>query len=331
MSLPDVMAVALGLSLTAYAIFAGADFGAGVLDLLCGDRSAERAAAARVIGPLWEANHVWLIFSITILFSAFPPASAALGTALPAPLTLALLAIVLRGVAFGLRSSSDASQRSHRRLSRIFGGASVAAPFLFGLAAGGLAVASAASSAPPGGVLNVPWASLFAVIVGALAVALCVQLAASYMTLTLARGGARALADRFRRRGLQAGAATLLLAIVALGAANWKAPALSHRLTTVALPILLVGVVAAVISLHSLATRHYVLGRAATVTTAGALIWGWIAAQSPRLIGPGVTIHNAAATPPALIAVAIAGAVTLLLVVPALFLLFGVFTRPARR
>ena len=121
MSLPALIAILLGLSLTAYALFAGADFGAGILDLLAGSRDAERRAIAATIGPVWEANHVWLIFSITLLFSAFPAAFSALGTALLAPLTIALLAIVLRSVALGLRASPGTTVRVHAMLSRLFG------------------------------------------------------------------------------------------------------------------------------------------------------------------------------------------------------------------
>src|SRR5579864_3819546 len=118
MSLPALIALLLGLSLTAYALLAGADFGAGALDLLAGKRSSDRQAIAATIGPAWEANHVWLIFSITILFSAFPPAFSALGTALLAPLTIALLAIVLRSAALGLRANPGARARSQVLLSR---------------------------------------------------------------------------------------------------------------------------------------------------------------------------------------------------------------------
>src|ERR1700726_1519399 len=125
MSLPDVMALVLGLSLTAYAIFAGADFGAGILDLASGKGALQRAALARTIGPLWEANHVWLIFTITILFSAFPTGFAALGTALLAPFTLALMAIVVRGVALSVRTSAAPPARVERLLGRAFGAASV--------------------------------------------------------------------------------------------------------------------------------------------------------------------------------------------------------------
>src|ERR1700727_2449082 len=105
MSLPALIAIGLGFALTAYAILAGADFGAGILDLTATHSPEQRTALAHTIGPLWEANHVWLIFSITLLFSAFPTAFAALGTVVLAPLTLALMAIVIRAVTFALRSA----------------------------------------------------------------------------------------------------------------------------------------------------------------------------------------------------------------------------------
>jgi cytochrome bd ubiquinol oxidase subunit II len=328
MSLPDLLAIILGLSLTAYAVFAGADFGAGILDLLCGKSASERVAIARTIGPVWEANHVWLIFSITILFSAFPAAFSALGSALLAPLTLAVLAIVLRGVAFGLRSTPGGKAPSQARLGLLFGLASLSAPLLFGLVAGGLAQASSATHRTSSGVPSIPWTGLFAATVGALAVALCAQLAASFMTLRLTRSGESAPAERFRRRGLQAGGSLLLVSILALSAASWKAPALWHRLTTAALPLVGLGLAASVVSMHGLVRRRYLLARRATVAVGGALIWGWMIAQSPRLIGSGLTIHTAAATPAALTAVAIADGIVLVLVLPAVYLLLGVFGRP---
>src|ERR1700744_2627609 len=136
MSLPALIAIGLGFALTAYAILAGADFGAGILDLTSGHSPEQRAALARTIGPLWEANHVWLIFSITILFSAFPTGFAALGTVLLAPLTLALIAIGVRGVAFALRAEAvDHDAAEAKSLSRLFGAASIVAALLFGATA----------------------------------------------------------------------------------------------------------------------------------------------------------------------------------------------------
>jgi cytochrome d ubiquinol oxidase subunit II len=327
MSLQDLLAAVLGLALTAYAIFAGADFGAGILDLLAGKRGSERSAIAAGIGPVWEANHVWLIFSITILFSAFPPAFSALGTALLAPFTVALLALVLRGSALGLRVSQDPETPGHARLSRLFGVASLTAPLAFGLVAGGLAQASTSKAASHGGAPSIPWTGLFAIVVGGLAVVLCVQLAASFMTLRLARGDQLQPAERFRRRGLQSGFGVLVFSAAALGTASWKAPALYHQLTTVALPLVIVGAAALGASLAALALRRYAIARAATLATGTALIWGWFVAQSPNLIGTQLTIHTAAATHPALTAIAIAGGIVLLAVLPAFYLLFVIFAR----
>jgi cytochrome bd ubiquinol oxidase subunit II len=215
MSLATLIALGVGLTLTAYAIFAGADFGAGILDLTFRASPQQRGALARTIGPLWEANHVWLIFTITILFSAFPTGFAALGTALLAPFTLALMAIVVRGVAFSLRTNATPSARGDRVLGLAFGAASVVAPLLFGASAGALAQVSSSSqaSATP---LSLPWTGLFAGLVGLVAVALCAHLAASFVANRLEQTGQPRLADGFRRRGLQTGASVIVLSLLAL-------------------------------------------------------------------------------------------------------------------
>jgi cytochrome bd ubiquinol oxidase subunit II len=328
MSLPALIAIGLGFALTAYAILAGADFGAGILDLTSGHSLEQRTALARAIGPVWEANHVWLIFSITILFSAFPIGFAALGTVLLAPFTLAVMAIVVRGVAFSLRTEAPGRRsRSARLLGLAFGAGSVAAPLLFGASAAALAeVSSSAHGAAS--VSSIPWTGLFAGIVGLLAVALCAHLAATFVTNKLERVS-QAAADRFRRRGLQTGASVLALSLLALLAAAWKAPALWHRLSTAALPIVVIGILATVLSLYALASRRFLLARSATMLAAGAIVWGWLVAQSPRLIGAQLTIHTAAATHTALTALAIAGAAVLVTVIPAFFLLYVLFAHPS--
>jgi cytochrome d ubiquinol oxidase subunit II len=329
MSLPALIAIGLGFALTAYAVLAGADFGAGILDLICGRRPGQRGALAHTIGPLWEANHVWLIFSITILFSAFPTGFAALGTVLLAPFTLAVMAIVLRGVAFSLRTEAPERQaRSATLLGCAFGAGSVAAPLLFGATAGALAQVSS-SARGPATVSSLPWTGLFAVIVGLFALSLCAHLAATFMTSRLERSSQTALAERFRRRGLQTGASLLALSLLALLTAAWKAPALWHRLSTAALPLLVIGLLATVVSLAALARRRYQLARGATMLTAGAIVWGWLIAQSPRLIGARLTIHTAAATHAALIAIAIAVAAVLIAVLPAFYLLYILFAHPS--
>jgi cytochrome d ubiquinol oxidase subunit II len=326
MSLADLIAVGLGVALTAYAVFAGADFGAGVLDLTLGPQP--RIALARAIGPLWEAHHVWLIFSITILFSAFPTGFAALGTVLLAPLTLALMAIVVRGVTFGLRTNAAAQTLSDRLLGRAFGIASVAAPLLFGASAAAVAQVSG-SAHPTGTPLSVPWTGLFAGLSGLLAVALCAHLAASFMTNRLQHTQQTRLAECFRRRGLQTGTAVLGLSVLALLAAAWKAPSLWDRLSGAARPLLALGLIATAASLLGLARRRYLMARIATMLATGAIVWGWLVAQSPRLLGTRLTIHTAAATAPALTALLIAGAVVLIAVLPAFYLLYVLFARPS--
>jgi cytochrome bd ubiquinol oxidase subunit II len=329
MSLPALIAIGLGFALTAYAVLAGADFGAGILDLTCEHSPEQRSALARTIGPLWEANHVWLIFSITILFSAFPTGFAALGTVLLAPFTLVVMAIVIRAAAFGLRAEAAARQpRSTKLLSRAFGAASIAAPLLFGASAAALAQVSSSTHGLTT-VSSLPWTGLFAAIVGLLAVSLCAHLAATFVTYRLKDTGQTALTDHFRRRGLQTGTAVLALSLLALLTAAWKAPALWHRLSTAALPLLITGVLAILLSLYALAQRRYLLARGAAMLTTAAIIWGWLIAQSPRLIGTRLTIHTAAATHPALTAIAIAGAAVLITVLPAFYLLYILFAHPS--
>ena len=179
-----------------------------------------------------------------------------------------------RGVAFSLRTEAPGRQaRSARLLGRAFGAGSVAAPLLFGASAAALAQVSS-SAHGPATVSSLPWTGLFAGIVGLLAVALCAHLAATFVTNRLERASQAALADRFRRRGLQTGASVLALSLLSLLAAAWKAPALWHRLSTAALPLLVIGFLAMVLSLYALARRRYLLARGATMLTAGAIVWG---------------------------------------------------------
>lgn len=212
--------------------------------------------------------------------------------------------------------------------SGVFGVASVAAPFASGLVAGGLAQVSSGARAASSPVPPIPWTGLFAVIVGVPAVAICAQLGASFVTHTLTRSGQAVMADHFRRRALQAGSSVLALSVVARGSASWESTralaSADHCRAATCDP--------GASSDHGVAAcarrRRYSLARGANVIATGALMWGWLIAQSPRLIGTHLTIDTAAAAPPALTAVAIAVGIVLLLVLPAVYLLFGVFARP---
>lgn len=174
------------LALTAYTLLAGADFGGGVWDLLArGPRAAgQRQAIARAIAPVWEANHVWLIFLIVILFTAFPRAFAALSVALFAPFHLVLLGIVLRGAAFVFRSYTDPATRPHRFWASTFGAASTITPFLLGVSLA--SVSTAAIRVSRGGVtvdVQGAWLSPFSLLTGLLALTLAAYLAAVYLTV----------------------------------------------------------------------------------------------------------------------------------------------------
>ena len=131
----------LALSLNAYVLFGGADFGGGVWDLLASGprRNRQREVIAHALGPIWEANHVWLILAIVLTFTCFPPVCARLGTVLHIPLTLMLIGIVLRGSAFTFRTYDSQHDATQRRWGRIFSSASVITPVLLGVSIGAVA------------------------------------------------------------------------------------------------------------------------------------------------------------------------------------------------
>ncbi len=320
------MAVALiaivWAALTVYAVLGGADFGAGILHLLARGPSAERQreAIATTIGPIWEANHVWLIFAVTGLFSAFPRAFSALGTLAFVPATLALIAVVVRGAAFAFAGQADGEPRAKALFQRLFGAASVAAPFLFGAIAGGLA-------RQPGGHQTRLWTGPFQLTVGALAVVICTALAACFLTVESRRAGDRQLAATFRARALWAIAAVGALALAALALAPVEADHLFHGLTHRALPEAVIAI-AALAGAHSALRRHrYRLARAALAFAVVAIMWGWGFAQYPRIVGSTTTVADTAASGPELTAVAIAISGGLVLLLPSLWFLFVAFRR----
>ncbi len=305
MSAAAALAAAMLGGLALYAITAGADFGGGVWDLVArGPRAAEqRRLIERALAPVWEANHVWLIFVVIVLFSAFPPAFAALGIRFHAPLVAALVGIVLRGSAFVFRSYGGAPA-----WGRVFAVASAATPFFLGLVLAGITVR--------GG----EWLGLFPVAVGALAVALGAYLAAVYLT---AETGEPLLRADFRRRAAGAWIAVAALAGLALAAA----PAgLAGRLHPV---IVALTVALAAGALAALLRGRVRIARALAAGQVTAIVGGWGAIQYPQLIAPDLTI-DAAAAPAATLRVllpvlAIGGAVVL----PSLYWLMRVFkSRP---
>src|SRR5690606_19033775 len=215
----DVLWLAIGAGLIVYALTGGADFGAGVWSLLArGPRKdAQRAAVHHAIAPIWEANHVWLIFVIVVLLSAFPRAFSAISVALHIPIALALLGIVFRGAAFAFHAYGIHTDRTRQVWSRVFYVSSIATPVLLGNIAGALGTGQirVLDGRVTTGVLA-GWTAPFAWVVGAFTLALFATLAATYLC---AEAEDRALSDDFRRRAIAAELVTGVLA----GLVPWRA------------------------------------------------------------------------------------------------------------
>jgi cytochrome d ubiquinol oxidase subunit II len=308
--------------LTLYSVLGGADLGAGILHLLARGPGAgrQREAIATTIGPVWEANHVWLIFVITGLFSAFPRAFSALGMLTFLPATLALVALVVRGASFAFAGQADGEPKARALFQSLFGCASIAAPFLFGAIAGGLARQRG------GGELDF-WIGPFQAAVGALAVAVCTALAACFLAVESGRAGDRQLEAAFRTWALRAVAAVGALALGALALAPVEASQRFRGLAHRALPEVAIAMAALVGAHTALRRQQYRLARAALALAVVAVIWGWGFAQYPRIVGTTATVANTAASGPELTAVAVALASGLVLLVPSLWVLFVAFRR----
>jgi cytochrome d ubiquinol oxidase subunit II len=328
MALEDILAATGLIGVIAYAVLAGADFGGGIWDLCAGGprRDEQRRAIAHAMGPVWEANHVWLIFVIVMLFTAFPPAFAALSVALFGPFHGVLIGITLRGAAFVFRGP-EASAPQTSQWGLLFGIASVITPVLLGMSLGAV---SAGSLRVIEGQVQVagptPWLTPVSLLMGALALALCAYLAAVYLT-NETEGELR---EDFRQRALLAGTFVVALAVIALPLLYLDAPHLWTRLMDIsAAPVLIAGIISALFSGWTLLWRRYVLARASAIVQITCLLLGWGLAQYPYLVYPDVTVHAAAAPEATLrfVLYAIVGGAVLL--VPSLWLLFRVFKRHA--
>jgi cytochrome d ubiquinol oxidase subunit II len=329
LGLPEVVAAILALALTIYVLFGGADFGGGVWDLLAGGprRDRQREVIGHAIGPIWEANHVWLILVIVLTFTCFPPVFARVGTLLHIPLTLMLVGIVLRGSAFTFRTYDDEHDAVQRRWGRVFAVASLVTPVLLGACIGAVAAGRLGPLEGPAGFVEryvAPWCTLFSLAVGLLALALFALLAAVFLTLET---DDPELVEDFRRRALWSAIAVFVIAFGALLLAPRQAPLVSAGLlgSAWALPFHVATGVAAVAVLAALWWRRYHLARVAVGAQVSLIIWGWALAQYPHLIPPDLTIRGAAAPDATLRAVLVALALGAVVLLPSLWYMFRVF------
>ena len=339
LTLAEVTAGVMVVALNAYVLFGGADFGGGVWDLLASGprREKQRALISKAISPIWEANHVWLIVVVVMLFVCFPPAFAAFGTVLHIPLSVMLIGIILRGSAFVFRAYSYGPAAEQRRWGQTFAISSVITPVVLGMCVGAVASGGVGSALPEvftaprsaaaasfGELYVRPWVSTFTIAVGAMTLALVAFLAATY--LTLEAEGDTELREDFRKRALGAAVAAMVTATLALiiGA---SAEGVMTRLVRGpwAVPFLVGSGAAAIAAFVALILRRYALARVAAGAWVTTVLWGWALAQFPLVIPPDLTIDSAAApgrTLAATLAVLAGGGVVLF---PSLWYLLRVF------
>ena len=328
MSRADAVAIVLWIGATLYAIFGGADFGAGLWSLLAG--RAERGRRPRglidwAIGPVWEANHVWLIFILVVLWTGFPSAFEAVFSTLFIPLSLAALGIVLRGSGFAFHHSARRA-RGRSWAEGIFGVSSILTPFFMGTVVGAVAAGRVPTGNATGDELT-SWLNPLSLVIGVLFVATGAYLSAVFLVSDARRAGASDLERYFANRALISGLVTGALAAVGLVVLRSDARFVFDGLTGDALPLVLLSLACggAVLELLRRGAR-----RGARLLAGGAVasvIWAWGVAQHPYLLPQKLTIADAAAPSATLTSLLVVFGVAVVVVLPSIGLLFTLVQR----
>jgi cytochrome bd ubiquinol oxidase subunit II len=328
MSEADAAAAVLWVGATAYAVFAGADFGAGFWSLV----SAGHARGQRVrdlidwaIGPVWEANHVWLIFVLVVLWTAFSPAFEAIFSTLFIPLSLAALGIVLRGAGFAFHKTAR-RLKGRATAERIFGLSSLLTPFFMGTVVGAIA----SQRVPVGNAAGDPvtsWVNAVALLIGALFLSTSAYLSAVFLVSDARRAGAADLEHYFHVRALAAGLVAGAVAFAGIFVLHDDAHYVFERLIHEGLPLVIVSGLCGLGVLVLLRRGARRGARALAVGAVVALVWGWGVAQYPYLLPQTLTISAGAAPDATLTAVLIVFGAAVLLVIPAIALLYTLVQR----
>jgi len=326
------------VGLAAYAVLGGADFGAGFWQLLGGRGGRDKALrehAHHAMGPVWEANHVWLIFVLVVCWTAYPTAFGSIASTLAVPLFIAGIGIILRGTAYAMRSGAG-SAREQRRIELVFACSSILTPFALGALIGGIASGRVPVGNAKGDLLT-SWLNPTSLVLGVIAVATAAYLAAVYLAADAVRIDRPDLELAFRTRALVmaviAGAAALAgLAVVHSDADRiWEGLTSSPGLFAV-----IVSAVAGAATVAFVVRRRYGPARVTAATAVAAIVAGWGLAQRPQFL-PGLTIEQAAASRSVLVATIVSLALGALILVPSLGLLYSLLLRghfdeePARR
>jgi cytochrome d ubiquinol oxidase subunit II len=319
-ALPLVFCLA---GLTLYTVLAGADFGAGFWQLLAGrGPRAERVReqAHHSMGPVWEANHVWLIFVITVFWTAYPTAFGSIFSTLAVPLFIAAVGIIMRGAAYALRSGTE-KPLELRSIDMLFSVSSLLTPFALGACAGAIA----SERVPVGnaaGDMFASWLNPTSILIGVLAVATSAYLAGVYLAADAARIGDRELERAFRARALGSGLITGAIAVGGLAVLRSDAHSLYHELVAGdAVVTLIASVLAGSATLALVFARRFEAARYSAAIAVAAIIAGWALARWPTLL-PGLTVQQAAAPHDTLVAVVVAVLAGGAILFPSLALLF---------
>jgi cytochrome d ubiquinol oxidase subunit II len=322
--LADLALAVLIIALTAYAVLGGADFGAGFWDLTAG--GAKRGARLRglvkqAMGPVWEANHVWLIVVLVVMWTCFPHAFGPVMETLYVPLFLAALGIILRGAAFALRGEA-ATVGEARALGATFALSSLMVPFFLGCAVG----AVASGEVPAGGDSSEPfsvWTGSTSILIGLMAVASGAYIAAIFLAADATRAGMGDLAVAFRKRALGAAVVAGALAIGGLAVVNSDAPDLYDGLTSgLGLVMVIASGLAGLVTIGLVWQSRFEIARYTAAIAVGTILVGWAVAQRPDFLPGQLTFEEAAAGDTTMIATLIAIALALAAIVPSLAWLY---------
>ena len=328
MSSADAVAVVLWIGATMYAVFGGADFGAGLWSLLAGGGDRGRGPRELIdwaIGPVWEANHVWLIFVLVVLWTGFSPAFEAIFSTLFVPLSLAALGIVLRGSGFAFHKTARRS-RGRAMSEELFGVSSLLTPFFMGTVVGAIAggrvpVGNAAGDAVTS------WLNPLSLLIGALFVATGAYISAVFLVSDARRAGAPALERYFSTRALIAAIVTGALAAAGLVLLHSDATFVFDGLTGDGLPLVILSFLCGTAVLVLLRRGARRGARPLAVGAVAAVIWGWGVAQHPYLLPQKLTISDAAAPSATLSSVLIVFGIAVVLVLPSIALLYSLVQR----
>jgi cytochrome bd ubiquinol oxidase subunit II len=319
----NAVAVILFFAVTMYAVFGGADFGAGFWDLVAG--GAQRGEAPREvidhsIGPVWEANHVWLVFVFVVLWTGFPEAYSSIMLTLYVPLSIAAFGIVLRGASFAFRKTVFRT-RDRRNFGAAFAVSSVIVPYCMGTVVGAIA----SGRVPAGGKAGDPWSSWInatSILGGVLAVVVVAYLAAVYLVWDARRVGARDMEGYFRRRAIGAAIVAGVVAFIGIFVLHNHATYVFHGLTSRALPLVILSAICGVASLVLLIRDAHRGARILAIGAVVGVIVGWGVAQWDYMLPTSLTVSDAAAPTGTLQALLAATVLFVLVVVPGFVLLY---------